>query len=286
MDELYFKFKNDARQFKHNLALWFNKEEKKLLKENAKYHGIYQGKRCFILGNGPSLKKQDLSQISNDIVFTVNMLPKSPSYSLLRNDFHVMLDPFIFKFNLNKKEDREKLEFIKKINKTDNHPICFLPYKAKNIIDELGLSKCLKISYLDIGGDFYEGYKDDIDLTKNIPGFYNVVQFAIVIAIYMGFKEVYLLGCDMTGYEQISVLEGKKVELHVYEMNENEKKAIKNTHTQLEPEEFFRGFYRTFADYRRLREYAERRGTYIYNATAGGVLEAFVRVDYNKLFER
>ena len=32
-----------------------------------------------------------------------------------------------------------------------------------------------------------------------IPSFTTVVQYCIIVAIYMGFNEIYLLGCDSTG---------------------------------------------------------------------------------------
>ena len=284
MDNLYFKLKNDAKQLKHNVMLLFDVRQKQVLKENKRYKGKYQGKRCFIVGNGPSLKQQDLSKIKDEIVFTVNMFPKSPMYVQVKSDFHVMLDPYIFQLDMEKEEDREKFEIFKRINTSDSRPICFFPYVSREVIEEHGLQQFLSISYIGIVGGFYENYNREFDMTKHMPGFSNVVQFAIEIAMYMGFCEIYLLGCDMTGYEQISVLAGKEVELHAYEMNENEKKAIQNTHSQINPETFFQGFYNMFADYRRLYEYSEKRGIHIYNATQGGVLESLPRVDYNKLF--
>ena len=284
MDKIYFKLKNKARFIKHNLEIQFDNKQKKSLKLNLKYKNIYTGKRCFIIGNGPSLKKQDLSKLKNEMVFTVNMMPKSSIYQQVKSNFHVMVDPFIFQMNLEKEEDRHKVDILKQIKSEDNSPICFFPYVSKRVIQELWLEQMLDVSYLHFTEGFYDGYRKNIDLTKCIPGFCNVVQFCIVIAMYMGFKEIYLLGCDMTGYEQISVLAGKEVDLHVYEMNETEKKLIKNTHSQIEPEKFFEGFYKMFADYRRLYEYSQSMGIHIYNATAGGILESFPRVDYNKLF--
>ena len=38
---------------------------------NKKLENNHKGKRCFTVGNGPSLKKMDLSHLTNEIVFTV-----------------------------------------------------------------------------------------------------------------------------------------------------------------------------------------------------------------------
>lgn len=287
MDNLYFKLKNDAKQIKHNTMLFFDVEQKRVLNENREYKGKYQGKRCFIVGNGPSLQNQDLSKIKDEMVFTVNMFPKSSMYGQVKSDFHVMMDPYIFQLDLSKEENKEKLEIFKKINTADNQPICFFPYVSKNIIEEHGVHRFLKISYLGLGCEFYENYNREFDLTKHIPGFYNVVQYAIEIAIYMGFKEIYLLGCDMTGYECISVLADKEVQRHAYDEDEDEqeKEAFKNHCAQIDLEKFFWGFHKMFADYKRLYIYTKKREINLYNATYGGVLESLPRVDYNKLFQ-
>ena len=38
------------------------------------FHNIHQGKRCFILGNGPSLKQTDLSKLRNEYTFGMNRI--------------------------------------------------------------------------------------------------------------------------------------------------------------------------------------------------------------------
>ncbi len=49
-----------------------NSKNKKLLNKNKKFKNIHKGNRCFILGNGLSLKQQDLTLLKNEYVFTVN----------------------------------------------------------------------------------------------------------------------------------------------------------------------------------------------------------------------
>lgn len=285
MDELYFRLKNDVKRVTSNFRLYLSPKKKTILKENRKFFAKFCGQRCFVVGNGPSLKKQDLSKLKNEVVFTVNMLPKSPLFAQVQSNFHVMVDPFIFQIDMRKSEDREKMHILEKINMPPNYPTCFFPYAAKLEIERQGIHRYLNISYLEMGYQIYDDYKKEFDLTKCCPGFSNVVQYAIMIAIYMGFKEIYLIGCDMTGYEQISVLAGKEIELHAYGMNADEKKTIQNTHTQMKPETFFKGFYTMFADYRRLYKYTMERGVSLYNATVGGVLDSIPRVNYNELFK-
>ena len=42
-----------------------------VLKQNAKFQNAYPGKRCFIFGNGPSLKNVDFSLFRDEYTFTV-----------------------------------------------------------------------------------------------------------------------------------------------------------------------------------------------------------------------
>ena len=39
-----------------------------------KFQDIHAGKRCFILGNGPSLKQTDLSKLKNEFTFGMNRI--------------------------------------------------------------------------------------------------------------------------------------------------------------------------------------------------------------------
>ena len=38
------------------------------VKENEKIRNIYKGKRCFIIGNGPSLASQDLNKLTDESI--------------------------------------------------------------------------------------------------------------------------------------------------------------------------------------------------------------------------
>ena len=40
----------------------------------ASFHNIHKGKRCVIIGNGPSLNKLDLTKLKNEITFGVNAI--------------------------------------------------------------------------------------------------------------------------------------------------------------------------------------------------------------------
>ena len=53
-----------------------DKRIKKIIKHNKKFNNIHKGERCFILGNGPSLREVDLGLLENEFVFTCNFFGK------------------------------------------------------------------------------------------------------------------------------------------------------------------------------------------------------------------
>ena len=43
-----------------------------LLERNEVFRNRHQGQRCFVIGNGPSLKTQDLAPLANEITLVTN----------------------------------------------------------------------------------------------------------------------------------------------------------------------------------------------------------------------
>jgi hypothetical protein len=93
------------------------------------------------------------------------------------------------------------------------------------------------------------------------------------LAAYLGFDEIYLLGVDHSNQfaeiRESSHFEGYLTE---NEMEFYESKGMRN--------------YRANVDlaYQKAERHALRNGFRIYNATRGGELETFKRVDFDSLF--
>src|SRR4051812_13425127 len=52
--------------------------QKGLLQQNEKLRGCHRNQRCFVIGNGPSLAKQDLAPLAGEITFVMNAFWKHP----------------------------------------------------------------------------------------------------------------------------------------------------------------------------------------------------------------
>lgn len=266
-------------------AGWFmlGGKNRKEIKKNKEFQNKYSGKRCFIIGNGPSLNKQDLSLLKDEYVFTVNQMMRDKRFEQLQSNFHIIADPLYFNLDLENEYHKKIIELLKKIKTINNSPECFFPIQAKQFIDKLELD--LPIHYFFFGCNMYESYRKKINYAKSVPGFFNVVQFAITLAIYCGFSEIYLIGCDMTGYREVeeNAYGNYEEDKHCYHLSEEEKKNV--LHKGRTCEEYFNGFAHMFTDYRRLAEYAEQRNIKLINATEGGVLDSLHREKYESLFQ-
>ena len=53
-------------------------DQKRLLRANEKLRRRHAGQRCFVIGNGPSLNRQDLAPLRNEVTFVMNAFWKHP----------------------------------------------------------------------------------------------------------------------------------------------------------------------------------------------------------------
>ena len=125
-------------------------------------------------------------------------------------------------------------------------------------------------------------YYDEIDITSKMLCGQSVTIDCIQLAIYMGFKYIYLVGVEhseiVTGqydyfYDRTQSVTGNK---DTYASDNG--KVVSKFSTQLYTRNYL------WKQYEKLKEIAEHNGIKIYNATKGGLLDVFDRVDYDLLF--
>lgn len=270
------------------LKLIIDKNFMKAMLRNKGFQNIHAGKRCFIIGNGPSLSQLDLSKIRKEYKFTVNtIMYNALLYQTISSDYHVIIDPAYFCLNPEIKEDKATIELLKTINYKNKKPLCLTNYDACGAIHKYGLHEHLDFLYLYQHKILTPSFTGIIDLSKNMPTAQNVVQTAIYAAIYMGFRKIYLIGCDMS-YIFITLEtkeNGERViskNFHAYEYNSNEMKMIRKL---VKDNEYrLQDYAKTFNIFKRIRKYALKKGITIKNATPGGFLDVFERVNYDTLF--
>lgn len=267
----------------------FDSEFRGILNSNSNLIGNHKGQRCFIVGNGPSLKKMDLTHMKDELVFTVNsIMSNTKLYEQLNSDYHMLIDSGYFKLDLNLEDDRSSIDLLKKINYNDKKPKCLVNYDGKKALESYNLNLDLNYIYQHI--NITDNYHSKIHLNGNIPSSQNVIHCAIFAAISMGFSEIYLIGCDMTSvFLTFEANSDGKVDIvnnmHAYDYTNIEMKRLLKEYNVLDNEAVMYDYGKTFTTFKRIRKYCERNNILIANSGIGGGLDVFVRVPYVDLFK-
>jgi len=257
----------------YNYKRWHNN----FVKKNDKIKNIHYGKRCFIIGNGPSLNSQDLNKLKDEYTFVVNDFFMTELFDKINPFGYVVADPAYID------ESKFSIEWLTKLDqKCKNQNLFFLSYTAK-IIQKHNLFRSQNIYYLDMSGTFHEDpSRFNLDLTKPIPGAQTVIIMAIMVAAYMGFNKIYLLGCDSDWAKYPS---SKGALPHFY----NEKNTcmmnplISSTQDWMY-ENVLNSTLVVFKSYRLLNNALRQKNVTVLNATNGGFLDMFERVEYEAIF--
>lgn len=254
----YSLFKN----IKNMVDVVLNRDLRNELKKNSALRNMYKGKRCFIIGNGPSLKEQDLTLLENEYTFVTNNFILHDSINDINPSFYCIVDPNMYtgKFPI------ERLRLMdQKLEQTK----LFFRYRAKSYVQENKLFNNKEIHYIKNESYLNDLYNFNMKLSGCIPGTVNVVHTCIMIAAYMGFEEVYLLGCDSTLFIP-------KPD-HFYKMTDEEGNSTEDLDQKL----FYASYM--FKSYKILKKLYDKKGIKIVNATQGGVLEIFPRGEYEDI---
>jgi hypothetical protein len=252
-----------------------NKPVACLCATNIAYKNIHQGQRCFIVCSGPSVKKQNLLPLKNEITFFVSTGFLHPDYSAIQPDYHctpgIMPTP---------KLPREKfVEWFKLMDSNIGNTQLFLSAADANFIKQNDLFSARRVSYLNMGLNCNSDRKKIYDITKKIPGIQSVPIMAIMIAMYMGCREIYLLGVELDEIwrEEYKHFYDNEIMRNDIAVNEDGKSITPLI-------EMFKINYNLWQQFDNLRRIAEANNVEILNATQGGALDIYKRVKYEDLF--
>jgi hypothetical protein len=249
------KFFNRVRA---KLILLVNKFRiEKSRKKLKALHNCHKGKRCFIIGNGPSLDVQDLEKLKGEICFGTHQVYKIFDKTEWRPTYYCAQDRALI--NLSAKE-------ISKIQVKEKFIGIVKPLKYASIKGATFVSMRLDSFYPELP-------KFSEDVSVHIYEGFTVSYMCFQLAVYMGFSEIYLLGIDHN-YSVTKLPNGE------IQKDENAKDHFSQEYeTPVVPQ-----LYKSVLSYEAARAYAEENGITIKNATRGGKLEVFERIDFETLF--
>lgn len=263
-----------------------DEESVRLLSLNADLKGTKTGKRCFVLGNGPSLKTENLGLLSKEDVFTVNQAARNPQFSLLKPVCHFWADPAFFVVDENQAEDRELINVMNSINTPGNKPLCFFPVVEKGFVKRFQLDETLRVRYFYSTRLITPDFSDEFDYTVRCPGFHGVVLWAIALAIYMGYSEIYVLGIDTTSLmvNMKSYLGQNDETDYAYGITANEQKRLSKMVRRQSLITQADSFIQSLQEYEILGRYCEARGIKLVNCSSTTLVDTLPRMSLSEVF--
>jgi Alcohol dehydrogenase, class IV len=219
----------------------------------------YAGQRCFLVGNGPSLTAEDLDMIADEVTFGCNMVYKMFQKTKWRPTYHFIVD-IIYTKNLYR-EIKNNIT-----SPMITHNIAYRSMKQKP--DNIAYVNTFSQEDYQIRGNMLAYY---------IPARATVMTFMIEMAMFMGFKEIYLLGTDCTNSFTSGHFGEEYVASDLDKVNlARARRTIGNPNLTLaELGEYRRE--RSIGAYQKIALYAKKADVKIYNTTRGGALEVFPR---------
>ena len=238
--------------------------------------GAYKGKRAFIIGNGPSLNHTPLYLLKDEHVLCFNRFNLIGERLNFTPDMYMIVDDIVAKDSV--KEVKEQIRKSK---------LTFLP----NINFGTGVTDFKKlfrgydnIIWMNVLVKRFSAKRLDIVMKRSFPWVVigrTVATSGLEILMKMGFSEIYILGVDMNYV----------IHKTVKELDSDT--AIESTQdddpNHFDPRYFGKGkkyhqpvaetmdiMMRALAD---ISHYAQNNGYKIYNATVGGKVECFERIN-------
>lgn len=234
-------------------------------KQLASLKNKYAGKRCFFIGNGPSLKAEDLKVLyeNQEITFGFNRVYNIFDETPWRPTYYIS-------------QDEKMLKGCADIVDTLPLPCKLVPIQLHwfyeiNIHDAIYFN--MNWQQHDNPLDFNFSNDAAHELYCAGTGMYTAAQ----LAAYMGFTEIFLIGVD----HHFHISQNNDGEIII---DNNVKDYFSDKYNEDKDNLYIPNTERSTLTYIAMKNHCDNRNIQVYNATRGGKLEVFPRVDFDSLF--
>lgn len=226
------------------------------------FQNIHPGQACFFIGNGPSLRAEELTRIYkagyptfafNRVYYIFDQTPWRPTYYI--------------------SQDEQILAGCQAEVNALSLPHKFIPVNMRWYFD----------IHIQNAHEFYlAGSKDSEfwftdDFAHSVCWAQTVMYTAAQLAAYMGFKTIYLIGVDhhfhISRDLNGNIVVDDSVKDYFTDQYNHDRENLVIPSTDLS----------TYT-YIAMKKHCDQRGIQVFNATRGGKLEVFPRVDLDSLF--
>lgn len=242
---------------------YFDKRNKEFADYWQALKGKFCGKRGFVIGNGPSLRVNDLDLLKNEITIASNKIYLAFESTDWRPSFYTVCDPIVWK-----KIQSEIPGGIMRVHcpsYLEQNGLCSRPVIIWKSLTYAGVRRSKDPDFL--GVEFSD---------NACNGFYvsSTVTFEnLQLAVHLGLNPIYIIGCDHfyageTNVKPDNPIVAGSVQNHFHPDYRKPGEIVNPAPIHI----MERG-------YKEARIFSDLSGVEIYNATRGGHLNIFKRVD-------
>lgn len=240
-----------------------------------------RGDKLIIMGNGPSLRYA-IEHHSDILIGTpllaVNFAANTPEFFRLRPEFYVLADGVFLEKG---SQHPNVVRLHNNLNKVDWPLTLFVPFENTGVIPGNQNRNITVVRFNLIGVDGFQFLCDKAFKSgRGMPRPRNVLIPSLMIALWMGYKEIYLAGADHSWTKTLEVDDTNRVvtiQPHFYEEDEAEKRRVKSVYENVKMHDILESFRIAFHSYFEIKRFAASLGATIYNATPGSFIDAFPR---------
>lgn len=242
----------------------------------ASLEGKYSGKRCFIMGNGPSLNITPLQKLAGDYVWGVNRCYLLFDRIEWRPSFYVAVDTRVVPDNA--PEITAQFSALP-------HTLFFFPLHFRLRRALLSAPNAFWYDQVRLNDTALPHGHFSTNVTSHVRSVRTVTLAAMQLAVHLGFNPIYLIGCD-TDYQVPASVEHERG---------NQDLLVATGDDDIDhfsPDYFGTGkrFHQPYPErmvfgYQQAKEVCDGLGVDVFNATVGGKLEVFPRAEFASLFE-
>jgi len=215
--------------------------------------------RVFIIANGPSLSSENLTDLIGEDIITMNFFYKHIDSDKMVPKYHVMAEP-----GTGSDPEVYAPDYFRafKVNAMSY----ILHSDAEEIVKKLDAKKNIYYFRPALPStDQYLGKAFAFD--RAVPRPRNSAQLALMLALYLGYKEIYLLGVD-----EDNLSSRRHVNTHFYKQSSDELEAETSSLSYLER---LHGKAKTFEGFKRIKQVSSGLNARIINLNKSSRLDIF-----------
>ena len=247
---------------------------RRLFARNERFLNSHKGERCFVLATGPSIREEDLTPLRNECCIAVS--------EFYRHELYRLIQPAYYAFAPNHPPftDDDMLRELAEMKERSEGEIFFFAASDRAVVERSNLvTDSNRVHYLNFRPIDYRG---KIDLTAPLPRPCSAAAIGVWIAIYMGFSEIYLVGCDHDLLWKWDGVTPFIVEEHYRHFYEGDPAT---GHNPADVDGLLQNALQVRETYRWSNRLAAQQGTKIYNANPRSYLDVVPRVPLVQLFK-